>query len=301
MMTAIDNRNSLQKMDIVKALMSLAMCDTRDMVEYGQPPVISAFVARNRETICQLVMHTAGLVIVIEGRKEVIVGTDERMYGAGDAFVLPANARVDVVNEPDSRTGFYRALFVRFPRELIIEAARLWPQFVGQETCSNDVTISADLCSAVLHGAEALSHRISASRRVMDHRVLEILLILAEQGVLPLVPKYVEGSVVEAVRLLVRHRLHLPWTTAGIAAELSMSEATLRRRLHAESHTIQGTLRSERMKAAYIVLNDRNADVADALAATGYRSRSHFSRHFQEQFGATPSSVRHRRRETTDS
>lgn len=292
-----ETRNDVHKVDVVKALMSLAIRDTREPTEEGQPPLISAFVARSRETIARLIMPTAGLVIVIEGRKEIIAGTDHRVYDAGDAFVLPANARVDVVNEPDSQTGFYRALFVRFPRELIIEAARLWPQFVGQETRSNEVIISADLCSAILHGAEALSHRIAASRRVMDHRILEILLILVEQGVLPLVPKYVDGSVVEAVRLLVRHRLHLPWTTASVAAELSMSEATLRRRLRAEAHTLQETLRTERMKAAYIVLNDRDADVADALAATGYRSRSHFARHFQEQFGATPSSVRHRKRE----
>ncbi|MDR3517152.1 MAG: helix-turn-helix domain-containing protein [Azospirillaceae bacterium] len=299
MTKTIEIRNGIRRIEVVKALRSLATHDTRDTIEEGQPPVISAFVARSRETIAQFVMPTAGLVIVIEGRKEIVAGTHQRIYDAGDAFVLPANARVDVVNEPDSRTGFYRALFVRFPRELVIEAARLWPQFVGQETRSDEPIISADLCSAILHGAEALSRRIPSSRRVIDHRILEILLILAEQGVLPLVPKYVDGSVVEAVRLLVRHRLHLPWSTASVADELSMSEATLRRRLRAEARTLQETLRAERMKAAYLVLNDRDADVADALAATGYRSRSHFAKHFQERFGVTPSSVRHRKREVT--
>jgi len=284
-----------RRREIARALRSLTMCDSRNDTQGGKPPVISAFVARSRETITQLIMLTAGLVIVIEGRKEILDGGQSRIYEAGEAFVLPANARVDVVNEPDPGTGFYRALFVRFPRELVIVAARLWPQFVGRQARSQELVVSADLCSAILHAAEALAHRVPASRRVVDHRILEILLILAEQGVLPLVPKYVDGSVVEAVRLLVRHRLHLPWTAAGVAAELSMSEATLRRRLRAESHKLQGLLRAERMEAAYVVLNDRDADVADALAATGYRSRSHFSRHFQERFGTTPSALRHRR------
>lgn len=282
--------------EIISALRSLAMQDSRNAFDENQPPVISAFVARTRETITQLIMPAAGLVMVIEGRKEVIAGTNRRIYEAGEAFVLAANARVDLVNEPDAQSGYYRALFVRFPRELVIEAARLWPQFVGQESRNSEPVISAELCSALLHGAEALSRRIPASRRVMDHRILEILLILAEQGVLPLVPKYVDGSVVEAVRLLIRHRLHLPWTAASIAAVLSMSEATLRRRLRAETQTLQELLRDERMKAAYIVLNERNADVADAIAATGYQSRSHFAKHFQERFGATPSSVRRRKR-----
>jgi len=277
---------------LLDALRTLAAQDTRKAVEGGQAPVISAFVARTRETISELVMPMAGLVIVVEGRKHILDGAEQRVYDAGEAFVLPANARVDVVNDPDSRSGVYRALFVGFPRELIIEAARLWPRFVGRQGAIHQPSLSASLASAILHAAEALAQPQTVSRRVVDHRILEILLILAEQGVLALTPKYVEGSVVEAVRLLVRHRLHHVWTAAKIALELSMSEATLRRRLRAEAQTLQDLLRGERMKAAYVVLADRDADVADALAATGYRSRSHFARHFHERFGVTPSAVR---------
>lgn len=291
--TAAEPRDSFQRREIARALQSLVAHDTRDAVEGGNPPIFSAFVSKRRETIAQLIMPSAGLIIIIEGQKEIVAGTDHRVYRAGDAFVLPANAHVDVVNEPDSESGYYRALFVRFPRELVIEAARRWPQFVGQKVSFGEPVLCADLCSAILHGAEALSNRLQASRRVIDHRILEILLILAEQGVLPLVPKYVDGSVVEAVRLLIRHRLHLPWNAANVAAELSLSESTLRRRLRSEGQTLQPLLRSERMNAAYIVLNDRDADVADALAATGYRSRSHFARHFRESFGVNPATVRH--------
>lgn len=295
MTKAVAGETGARRLEVLQALKALATHDTRVTDPDGQLPVVSAFVARSRETISSLVMPTAGLVIVIEGRKELVSVGRQRVFQAGDAFVLPAHARVDVVNEPDSASGVYRALFISFRRELVIEAARLWPQFVGRNTGAEEPVISPELCSAILHCAEALSHRTPVSRRVVDHRILEILLILAEQGVLPLVPKYVDGSVTEAVRLLVRHRLHWPWTAAAVAAELSMSEATLRRRLRQEGHTLQDTLRTERMEAAYVVLHDRDADVADALAATGYRSRSHFARHFHERFGATPSAVRHRR------
>lgn len=288
---------NVRKREMARALLSLATFDTRDGGDGGDPPVMSAFVSRRRETTLELIMPLAGLVIVIEGRKEIVAGTDHRVYRAGDAFVLPAHARVDVVNEPDPETGFYRALFVRFPRDLVIEAARRWPQFVGQKARFGEPVLTADLCSAILHAAEALSRRLRASRKVIDHRILEILLILAEQGVLPLVPKYADASLVEAVRLLIRHRLHLAWNAATVAEQLSMSEATLRRRLRAEGQTLQVLLRTERMNAAYIVLNDRNADVADALAATGYRSRSHFARHFRASFGVNPAAVRLRKLE----
>ncbi len=284
---------------LIDALRPLAERDTRLLLENEDPPFISAFVARRRETISELSMPAAGLVIVIEGRKEVLWGAKRNIYQAGDAFVLPAGSEVDVVNEPDTDTGIYRALFVRFSRALVIEAARLWPQLATRDVpLVSSITISPTLCSAIIHSGEALARPLELSRRVVDHRVLEVLLILAEQGALPLTPKYVDGSVTEAVRLLIRHRLDRAWSTAAVAASLSMSEATLRRRLRDENHSLRALLLAERMQAAYLILSDRDADVADAVAATGYASRSHFTRHFQDAFGQAPSSVRRGRKKS---
>lgn len=57
---------------LVDALRPLAERDTRLLLNNEDPPFISAFVARHRETISELSMPAAGLVIVIEGRKEVL-------------------------------------------------------------------------------------------------------------------------------------------------------------------------------------------------------------------------------------
>lgn len=163
---------------LVDALRPLAERDTRLMLENEDPPFISAFVARHRETISELSMPAAGLVIVIEGRKEVLWGAERNIYHAGDAFVLPAGAEVDVVNEPDADTGVYRALFVRFSRTTVIEAARLWPQLTKRDIpLGSPITISPTLCSAIIHSGEALAGALDLSRRVVDHRVLEVLLI----------------------------------------------------------------------------------------------------------------------------
>ncbi|RBP16830.1 AraC family transcriptional regulator [Roseiarcus fermentans] len=280
---------------LLERLRRLAQRDTRKGQGGDEPPLISAFVARDRETISQLSMPSAGLVVVLEGRKEAFWGADRRVYEAGDAFILPAGARLDVVNEPDGASGVYRALFVRFSRPLIIEAARLWPHLRSSHPIEGrSVAVGPALGSAIVHAAEAVSGAAQASGRATDHRILEIILILAESGALPLAPKYVDGSVVEAVRLLVRHRLDQAWPEARVAAELSMSEATLRRRLREKGQTFRALLLSERMTAAHTILADRDADVADAVAAAGYASRSHFSRHFKRFFGVAPSVARRR-------
>jgi len=282
---------------LVEALRPLAECDTRKLLGDDCPPLISAFVARRQEIVRALSMPTAGLVVVVEGHKELVRGTERQTYSAGEAFVLPAGAHVDVVNEPDDDSGVYRALFMRFPRELIIEAARLWPQFTARPaSLRTKMEISPALNAAIIHSCEALVSSSEVSKRVVTHRILEVLLIVAEQGALRLTPKYVDGSVADAVRLLIRHRLDHGWTAAAVASHLSMSEVTLRRRLREEGQSLRTLLRSERMKAAYTILSDRDADVADAVAAAGYASRSHFARHFEQAFGASPSAVRKRRR-----
>ena len=282
---------------LARDLADLAQHDSRAQLDDTNPAFLSAFVTRHREAIGELVLPATGLVIVIEGTKELLQAGDRRVYLPGAAILLPAGARFDVVNEPNPATGVYRALFVRLSRELIIEAARLWPSLSRPiARPPMQVVLDAPLCSAIRHVAETIAEP-GGSRRVQEHRALEIVLMLAERGALALVPKYAEASIAEAVRLMIRHRLDRAWSAATVAATLSMSEATLRRRLRSEGESLGRLLLAERMKAAHVLLCDRNADVADAVAATGYSSRSHFARHFREAFGISPLLARQRRRE----
>lgn len=281
---------------LARDLADLAEHDTRALLDGTNPSFLSAFVTRHREAIGELALPATGLVIVIEGTKELLHAGDRKIYRPGDAILLPAGARFDVVNEPDPATGVYRALFLRLSRELIIEAARLWPEFCRPiARPPTEIGLDAPLSAAIRHAAEAIAEL--GSRRVQAHRALEIVLMLAERGALALVPKYAETSVAEAVRLMIRHRLDHAWSAAAVAAKLSMSEATLRRRLRGEGESLGRLLLAERMQAAHVLLCDRNADVAEAVAATGYSSRSHFAKHFKAAFGISPLAARQSRRE----
>ncbi len=259
-------------------------------------PMVSAFVTRERECIASFRAATPGLVIVIEGSKQVAWGAERSECAAGDALFLPADAVLDVINDPDPGTGIYRALYLQFPRAMMIEAARRWPEFAAREPGHGIAAVPMDvaLASALIHVAEGLH---LCSRRMKAHRLLGVIGHLAERGIVRFAPKYVERSVVEAIRLLVRHRLDQPWSAGAIAAALGMSEATLRRRLAAEGRSLRAVMLDERMEAARQLLGDRTADVAHAMAATGYVSRSHFSRHYKAAHGTVPSQSRNRRSE----
>lgn len=275
-------------------LLPLAPRDTRAEGSADDVPSVSAFVARQREHFKEMILPSDGLIVLLEGTKEVRSGIDQYLYRPGEGFVALAGAALDVTNLPDPVSGYYRALFVRLPRALIIEAARRWPAYSSPHSVPplKRLPIDPILTEALIHavGQAALSPPL------VQHRFLEILLLLAERGAIALAPKYAEQSFTEALRQMMRHRLHHPWTVAEMAAHFGCSEATLRRRLLAEGQSFAKLLLAERMAAARILLAERGAEVADTLAATGFASRSHFAAHYRRLYGETPSHARARAR-----
>ncbi|MBB3999074.1 helix-turn-helix transcriptional regulator [Aureimonas pseudogalii] len=277
----------------------MARLDTRSFGREDDIPAVSAFVARHREHFQAMTLPSAGLVVLLEGTKEVRVGIEQTTYRPGEAFVASGGVTMDVTNLTDPTSGHYRALFVRLPRPLIVEGARRWPQFVGRSPFGpRSLPVDSVLVDALLHafGRDDQAVRNPISPHLAQHRFLELVLVLAERGALVLVPKYAEQSIVDALRQLLRHRLHHPWTVAEVARQFDCSAATLRRRLLAEGESFASLLLAERMAAARILLAERGAEVADTLAATGFASRSHFASHYRRLYGEAPSSARHRRR-----
>ncbi|WP_277983919.1 hypothetical protein [Sphingomonas faeni] len=118
--------------------------DARNGIDSNLPPLVSAFVSRKRECISQFQVIKPGLFIVIEGSKEVAWGGRRRKFFAGDALFLPANAVLDVINDPDPDTGIYRALYLQFPRSTMIEAARRWPEFAVRNPHHDIATVTLD-------------------------------------------------------------------------------------------------------------------------------------------------------------
>jgi len=82
------------------------------------------------------------------------------------------------------------------------------------------------------------------------------------------------------------------WTSVEVGHELAVSEATLRRKLHAEGASFKMVLLDLRMVFALTFLQTTNWRVSDVAAAVGYTSQSRFAERFQERFGIHPSDLR---------
>ncbi|OCJ11730.1 transcriptional regulator [Rhizobium sp. AC27/96] len=258
---------------ILEKLRRLAAKDNRPIT----PPIgassyssLFTFVTRERERIAGSAFSQVSIVAILEGSKEILSMGRHRRFAAGTAIVLPAGWNGDVVNDPDPQSGVYRAIFITFPDELVRRAAKAFPP--AHIASQIDLPLDALLATVVQHAGEGIAEG-GLPIALIEHRLLEVLMVLAMRGALPRSPE----TTAEAVRALVRWQPDHPWTADLIAAELGTSNATLRRRLSHEGTSLREVLASERVALATTLLTEDGLSLREAALATGYRSPRRFA------------------------
>lgn len=281
---------------IIALLLRLAQDDTRarSAADPLAAPALCAFVAHARERLAAVTLSRAALILVLEGAKELVVSGRRLQFSAGAAIALPAGWRGEVVNDPDGTTGVYRALCLDFPAELILRTHRAHPHWVGRTLPLERrmrARLDAVLGAAVHHFAEGLALP-DLPPPILEHRAMEVLMALVGQGALPLQPHAGVTGASEAVSRLVSWDPERDWTADALAAELGLSNATLRRRLAGEGTSLRRVIAAARMTLAETLLRDDAMSVREAALATGYASPSRFARRFKAERGVLPASIR---------
>jgi AraC-like DNA-binding protein len=274
--------------ELIEGLKRYAARDSRSRLT-GDPRHVSlgAFVARKLERFAVLRLDRAVLMVLLEGRKEL---WQERLVhgaAAGEALVLPEAWQGEVVNLPDSRSGTYRCLAIGFPAALVRRAHLAHGDMMARPKHRGPaVTLTPQLAEAILHAASGLAAPDGLALRLLEHRVMEVLLALVEQGAF--FTGLGEAGTAERVGQLVRTNPQHGWRAAEIAQALGASPATLRRRLAEEGTGLRGIIEAERMALAQILLSRREGNLAEIAAACGYASRTRFADRFEAATGCKP-------------
>jgi AraC-like DNA-binding protein len=275
------------RVDLLTSLRRFATTDRRSRLP-AEPPTLS-FVADEAERITGLVCAETSLIAVVEGCKDLWQGGREWTCPAGSAVLLPRGWRGDVVNIPEGKSGFYRAVVLIFSDDMLRALAARVPRQTGAAAEGPVMPVDALLGETLLRAFEGLAAP-SVPKSVADHRVAETALLLFERGVLDL--EAAKGAVGPRLRAMVRARPDDAPSLAEAARRLSCSPATLKRRLAAEGLNFSGLVSTERMALAQDLIARTATSLTEIAGACGYRSVSKFSKRFRAVTGMSPDEMR---------
>jgi AraC-like DNA-binding protein len=265
---------------------------------------LTSLVTRRREHVARLRLRQAIIGIILDGRKELHIAGQTWRLVAGECFILPADIEMDAVNEPDDSSGSYRAIVLNLPAALILRTAAAYPSAIGNanggtiaQTPVLEMTPAA--IDSLVHAVQEIvmqpatgkttADKATLAGQLIEHRVMEVMLHFAD--------RILVGNTA-LPRIGDRARLHLcghparGWTAAALAAELNMSEATLRRQLKSEGHGFKRLLDQARMDLAQRLLADRSLSVDQIALSCGYAAKAKFEQRFKKLAGVTPQGYR---------
>lgn len=226
-----------------------------------------------------------GLIIVRRGVKRVSSDRIDLEARVGDAILLPMNHDWTVINEIDA-CGDYQADAFMFSPDLVTayadparaplcEAASFRPD--------------AEFEAALERASRALSEP-GHPETLRRHLLGEIVVRLDALG-MGLLPGG-RDTLHARVRALIGSDIATGWTADRIASELSVSEATLRRKLASSGTSLTDIIADLRMTRAVGLLQATELPINQVALEVGYESASKFAARFRERFGLAPRDIR---------
>ncbi|MBB5192968.1 AraC-like DNA-binding protein [Silvimonas terrae] len=240
-------------------------------------------------------LDQAFLIIVLAGSKLMRWGEQECLVEAGQAIAIAPGQTFDVTNRRP-HDGVYESLWLTWEAPLIARYSSGVQAAGSVEDALLLPMLKPALMQAFEHARGALADA-TIPDEIAAHRMLEVLLCLAAQGARfkPEAP----ATLTQRVRTLIKSAPAHEWRGPELAAQLAMSEATLRRKLAAEGVSLSDLLVDVRMSLALILLQSTDQPVSQIALDAGYESQSRFAIRFRKRFGFAPSEVRGHLRSNT--
>jgi AraC-like DNA-binding protein len=258
----------------------------------ARPLVI--YHSRSQQRITRMPVVQALLVAVIEGSKIIHTTAGELVCPAGQWLVLPAGQELTLTNQPDAHTGQYLALALAQQASWLQRFHSLYGHLLHEAAPGTPVVQPGSASRQAMQHLLAVQEGCDGpvDMALAEHAWQDLMLALLQQGqgrsILVLPAHDTRQQLQSLFSFDPAHR----WTPAGVAHRLAMSEATLRRRLAAESATFCGLLTEIRLAHALALVMTGHQSMLEVALAAGYQSPSRFAAAFRRRFGLTPSTLR---------
>jgi AraC-like DNA-binding protein len=213
-----------------------------------------------RHAVPTFTVKNDALIWVRRGEKRLFDGVNHIKVAAGSVTLLPRNTAWSLVNDPSS-------------------------------TVKPGVMFAVDLqLSEALADCFESQRSSNCSNRLKVHKVIEILILLAERGYV-FVPRTTLNLKEQVVRL-VANTPHGDWSINKIAKTLHISESTLQRKISSFGITVHALINEVRLDFALSLLQSTDLPIGEISRRCGYESHSRFTAAFRQHFGYAPSYLR---------
>lgn len=259
-------------------------------------PAIGAtarIIQHNRLRYSNLVINRPLIILVEHGTKIMRSGDYEITVQAGGAIAVCQNQVFDVINEAKAG-GIYLARWIAFEPDMV---QSLPHQKSPAASIDRALALKAPqkaFLDAYDLATEAIADPDGVPEPIADHRLRELLLWLDLSGGRFAMPQ--PDGFAQKARNILTEKPGYAWSGVMLARALSVSEATLRRKLSAEGWPFQSLLADVRMSAAMQLLQSTDRPVLHIAQDVGYESQSRFAIRFRARFGFAPSAIRGHRR-----
>lgn len=227
---------------------------------------------------------------VVSGRKCLRTPGGEKWFAARQVFIMARATQWDLVNEPVAG-GYYEARLMGFAPQTVERFRDRFGQFSAVPAVQGCASTDADDDFVATFGrATTALLEPDVSDAMREHRALEVLLLLAERGIVFSVFRELDWA--DRVHRLVSQRPHAAWTVDELARAFHLSPSTLQRRLSKEGTSVSRCVREVRLESAMALLQGTDLQVSEVAARCGYDSHSRFTAAFRQRFGYAPSHLR---------
>ena len=227
------------------------------------------------------------LAILLQGRKQLRCDTSLLEFMPGDLLVMTRACRIDMLNAPDPHSGLYLSVVIPLCEEVLAAARMLWQEPLPVPGPALLRRPASQFSQLLLQWQQALRESHYAEARLA---LATLVIELCRQGhgglLRPLAPSFA-GE----VRARIDAQPGRDWQSCDLEAALSVSGATLRRRLAAEGTTLRALLTQARLASAMELLYTTHLPLKTVAARVGYRSVASFCRRFQARYRMHPSAI----------
>lgn len=259
-------------------------------------PAIGAtahIIQHNRLRYSNLVINRPLIILVEHGTKIMRSGDYEITVQAGGAIAVCQNQVFDVINEAKAG-GIYLARWIAFEPDMVQSQPHQKSPAASIDRALALKAPQKAFLNAYDLATEAIADPDGVPEPIADHRLRELLLWLDLSGGRFAMPQ--PDGFAQKARNILTEKPGYAWSGVMLARALSVSEATLRRKLSAEGWPFQSLLADVRMSAAMQLLQSTDRPVLHIAQDVGYESQSRFAIRFRARFGFAPSAIRGHRR-----